>query len=99
MTGAQRVRGLELALALLAGSAVLIALIVALDVLRFALPALLEGTHPPVGHHEVALAILAAADALVAVAARSVAAAPGARAAARAPPARRRPARRSPGAP
>ena len=65
MTGAQRVRGLELALALLAGSAVLIALIVALDVLRFALPALLEGTHPPVGHHEVALAILAAADALV----------------------------------
>ena len=49
MTGAQRVRGLELALALLAGSAVLIALIVALDVLRFALPALLEGPTRPSG--------------------------------------------------
>ena len=65
MTLARRVRRLELALALLAGSAALIALIVALDVLRFALPALLDGRHPPVGHHEIALAVLALADAVV----------------------------------
>jgi hypothetical protein len=65
MTGARRVRGMELALALLAGSAVLIALIVALDVLRFALPALLDGERTPPGYHDIALAVLAAADALV----------------------------------
>jgi hypothetical protein len=60
-----RVRQLELALALLAGSAALIALIVALDVLRFALPALLDGRLAPLGHHEIALGVLALADALV----------------------------------
>jgi len=60
------VRRLELALALVAGSAALIALIVALDVLRFHLPALLAGSHAPPGHHDVALAALALADALVA---------------------------------
>ncbi|HTE64056.1 MAG TPA: hypothetical protein VK631_27110, partial [Solirubrobacteraceae bacterium] len=59
------VRRLELALALLAGSTALIALIVALDVLRFHLPALLAGSHPPPGHHDVALAALALVDALV----------------------------------
>jgi Zn-dependent protease with chaperone function len=59
------VRRLELALALLAASMALIALIVALDVLRFHLPALLAGTHPPPGHHDVALAALALADGLV----------------------------------
>ena len=59
------VRRLQLALALLAGSATLIALIVALDVLRFHLPALLAGSHAPPGHHDVALAALALADALV----------------------------------
>jgi Zn-dependent protease with chaperone function len=59
------VRRLELALALLAGSAALIALIVALDVVRFHLPSLLAGSHPPPGHHDVALAALALADALV----------------------------------
>jgi Peptidase family M48 len=62
MTG---VRRLELALLLLAGSTALIALIVALDVLRFHLPALLAGSHAPPGHHDVALAALALADALV----------------------------------
>jgi len=59
------VRRLELALALLAGSTALIALIVALDVLRFHLPALLDGSHATPGHHDVALAALALADALV----------------------------------
>jgi Peptidase family M48 len=59
------VRRLELALLLLAASTVLIALIVALDVLRFHLPALLAGSHAPPGHHDVALAALALADALV----------------------------------
>jgi Zn-dependent protease with chaperone function len=59
------VRRLELALALLAGSTALIALIVALDVLRFHLPALLAGSHAPPGHHDVALAALALVDGLV----------------------------------
>jgi hypothetical protein len=59
------VRRLELALALLAGSAALVALIVAVDVVRFHLPALLAGSHAPPGHHDVALAALAVADALV----------------------------------
>jgi Zn-dependent protease with chaperone function len=59
------VRRLELALALLAGSTALIALIVAVDVLRFHLPALLAGSHAPPGHHDVALAALALVDALV----------------------------------
>jgi Zn-dependent protease with chaperone function len=59
------VRRLELALLLLAGSTALIALIVAVDVLRFHLPALLAGSHAPPGHHDVALAALALADALV----------------------------------
>jgi hypothetical protein len=59
------VRRLELALALLAGSTALVALIVALDVVRFHLPALLAGSHAPPGHHDVALAALALADALV----------------------------------
>ena len=59
------VRRLELALVLLAGSTTLIALIVALDVLRFHLPALLAGSHAPPGHHDIALAALALADALV----------------------------------
>jgi Peptidase family M48 len=59
------VRRLELALALLAGSTALMALIVALDVARFHLPALLAGSHAPPGHHDVALAALALADALV----------------------------------
>jgi Peptidase family M48 len=62
MTG---VRRLELALLLLAGSTALVALIVAVDVLRFHLPALLAGSHAPPGHHDVALAALALADALV----------------------------------
>ena len=62
MTG---VRRLELALLLLAGSTALIALIVALDVLRFHLPALLAGRHAPPGHHDVALLALALGDALV----------------------------------
>ena len=60
-----RVRRLELALALLACSTALIALIVALDVLRFHLPALLAGNHAPPGHHDMALAALALADGLV----------------------------------
>ena len=60
------VRRLELALLLLAGSTALVALIVALDVLRFHLPALLAGSHAPPGHHDVALAALALAAALVA---------------------------------
>ena len=55
----------ELALALLAASAVLVAVIVALDVVRFHLPALVAGRHAPPGHHDLALAVLAAADALV----------------------------------
>jgi len=55
----------ELALALLAGSALLVALIVAVDVLRHHLPALLEGRHAPPGHHDLAVALLALADALV----------------------------------
>ena len=59
------VRRLELALLLLAGSTALIALIVALDVLRFHLPALLAGRHAPPGHHDVALLTLAVGDALV----------------------------------
>ena len=59
------VRRLELALALLAASAVLVAVIVALDALRFHLPILLAGTHPAPGGHELALALLAALDALV----------------------------------
>ncbi|MEZ0291633.1 MAG: M56 family metallopeptidase, partial [Solirubrobacteraceae bacterium] len=59
------VRRLELALALLAASAVLVAVIVALDALRFHLPMLLAGTHPAPGGHELALALLAALDALV----------------------------------
>jgi Zn-dependent protease with chaperone function len=59
------VRRLELALALLAASAVLVAVIVALDALRFHLPQLLAGTHGPPGGHELALALLAALDALV----------------------------------
>ena len=71
-------RGMELALALLAGSAVLIALIVALDVLRFALPALLDGARTPLGHHDVALAVLARGRRARRVAARPVAVAPGA---------------------
>jgi Zn-dependent protease with chaperone function len=59
------VRRLELALLLLAGSTALIALIVAVDVVRFHLPELLAGSHAPPGHHDVALAALALADALV----------------------------------
>ncbi len=99
MTPTRRVRRLELALALLAGSAALIALIVALDVLRFALPALLDGRHPPLGHHEIALAVLALADALVvwrlgpSLWRQAQLAAPAA------PPARRRRSARSPAAP
>jgi Zn-dependent protease with chaperone function len=59
------VRRLELALLLLAASTALVALIVAVDVVRFHLPALLAGSHAPPGHHDVALAALALADALV----------------------------------
>ena len=59
------VRRLELALALLAASAVLVAVIVALDVVRFHLPELIAGTHPAPGGHELALALLTALDALV----------------------------------
>ena len=64
-SGMNGVRRLELALALLAASAVLVAVIVALDALRFHLPMLLAGTHPAPGGHELALALLAALDALV----------------------------------
>ena len=59
------VRRLELALALLAASAVLVAVIVALDALRWHLPMLLSGTHHAPGGHELSLALLAALDALV----------------------------------
>jgi Zn-dependent protease with chaperone function len=59
------IRRLELALLLLAGSMALIALIVAVDVLRFHLPALLAGNHAAPGHHDIALAALALGDALV----------------------------------
>jgi Zn-dependent protease with chaperone function len=66
MTGPGAVRRLELALAMLAASVALIALIVALDVLRFHLPALLAGRHGvPADHHDVALAILGLVDAVV----------------------------------
>ena len=59
------VRRRELGLALLPAGALLVAVIVALDALRFHLPALLAGTHPPPGGHELALTLLAAADGLV----------------------------------
>jgi Zn-dependent protease with chaperone function len=63
MSDARTVRRLELALAMLGASAVLIALIVALDVFRFHLPALLSGRRAFAD--DAALAALAALDALV----------------------------------
>jgi hypothetical protein len=66
MSGPPAVRRLELALAMLGACAVLIALIVALDVFRFELPALLSGRRAAApDHHDVALAVLAALDGLV----------------------------------
>jgi Zn-dependent protease with chaperone function len=64
MSGAGALRRLELALAMLGASAVLIALIVAVDVVRFHLPELVSG-HRAFDHHDVALAALALVDGLV----------------------------------
>jgi Zn-dependent protease with chaperone function len=65
MIGAAAVRRLELALAGLVATAVLLMLVVAVDAVRFHLPGLLGGEHAELDAHTIALALLLAVEAVV----------------------------------
>lgn len=66
MNGRTAVVRAELALAALAATAATLAAIVLLDAVRFHVPHLIMGEHPPVDRHTVALSLLALVQALVA---------------------------------
>jgi len=65
MTGTQAVRRREAALTALVTTAVLVMVVVAVDAVRWHLPALLAGGHPPPDAHALALLVLLAVQVVV----------------------------------